>query len=134
MGSSLACRKMKCSNLPKAANRWFSLTQHTQEILYFGGAPRGYPALQTSSQRADGVTRAINSLCVVFGLQGQKRHTQKAKYHMPAITVDNLSKIYRYHRKAPGLRGSIAGLLRRQMLETRAVAEVSFRIEAGEIV
>src|SRR6266545_415600 len=53
---------------------------------------------------------------------------------MPAITVDNLSKTYRYHRKAPGLRGSIAGLLRRQMLETRAVAEVSFRIEAGEIV
>src|SRR6476620_8511820 len=53
---------------------------------------------------------------------------------MPAITVDNLSKTYRYHRKAPGLRGSIAGLLRRQMLETQAVAGVSFTIEAGEIV
>src|SRR5215213_2373108 len=53
---------------------------------------------------------------------------------MPAITVDNLSKTYRYHRKAPGLRGSLAGLLRRQMLETQAVAEVSFTIEAGEIV
>src|SRR5215213_2246111 len=53
---------------------------------------------------------------------------------MPAITVDNLSKTYRYHRKAPGLRGSIAGLLRRQMLETQAVAELSFQIEPGEIV
>jgi hypothetical protein len=53
---------------------------------------------------------------------------------MAAISVDNLSKTYRYHRKAPGLRGSIAGLLRRQMLETQAVAEVSFQIEAGEIV
>jgi len=53
---------------------------------------------------------------------------------MPAITVDNLSKTYRYHRKVPGLRGSIVGLLRRQMLETQAVAEISFVIEAGEIV
>jgi ABC-2 type transport system ATP-binding protein len=53
---------------------------------------------------------------------------------MPAITVDNLSKTYRYHRKAPGLRGSIAGLLRRQMLETQAVADVSFQIDSGEIV
>ena len=53
---------------------------------------------------------------------------------MPAIIVDNLSKTYRYHRKMPGLRGSIAGLLRRQMLETQAVADVSFQIEAGEIV
>src|SRR3954467_9926038 len=53
---------------------------------------------------------------------------------MPAITVDNLSKTYRYHRKVPGLRGSLAGLLRREMLETQAVADVSFAIEAGEIV
>ncbi|HJZ45975.1 MAG TPA: ATP-binding cassette domain-containing protein [Roseiflexaceae bacterium] len=53
---------------------------------------------------------------------------------MPAITVANLSKTYPYHRKAPGLRGSIAGLLRRQMLETRAVDQISFQIEPGEIV
>jgi ABC-2 type transport system ATP-binding protein len=53
---------------------------------------------------------------------------------MPAISVTNLSKTYRYHRKAPGLRGSLAGLLRRQTLETHAVADVSFHIEAGEIV
>ena len=53
---------------------------------------------------------------------------------MPAISVANLSKTYRYHRKAPGLRGSLAGLLRRQTLETHAVADISFTIEAGEIV
>src|SRR5690348_10066433 len=53
---------------------------------------------------------------------------------MPAITVDKLSKTYRYHRKAPGLRGSLAGLLRRKVLEAQAVAEVSFAIEAGEMV
>ena len=51
-----------------------------------------------------------------------------------AIAVADLSKTYRYYRKAPGLRGSLAGLLRREMLETHAVAGVSFAIEAGEIV
>jgi ABC-2 type transport system ATP-binding protein len=53
---------------------------------------------------------------------------------MPAIAVANLSKTYRYHRKVPGLRGSLAGLLRRQTLDTHAVADISFAIEAGEIV
>jgi ABC-2 type transport system ATP-binding protein len=53
---------------------------------------------------------------------------------MAAISVTNLSKSYRYHRKEPGLRGSIVGLIRRQTLETRAVDDVSFEIEAGEIV
>jgi ABC-2 type transport system ATP-binding protein len=53
---------------------------------------------------------------------------------MTAISVANLSKTYRYHRKAPGLRGSLAGLLRRETLETHAVADISFAIEAGEIV
>src|SRR4029079_3973475 len=53
---------------------------------------------------------------------------------MPAISVANLSKTYRYHRKAPGLRGSLAGLLRRRRLETHAVAEISFAIEPGEVV
>src|SRR5689334_2822265 len=53
---------------------------------------------------------------------------------MAAITVASLSKNYRYHRKQPGLRGSIMGLVRRETLETRAVADVSFAIEVGEIV
>jgi len=51
-----------------------------------------------------------------------------------AISVAGLTKIYRYHRKEPGVRGSLRGLVRRRMRETRAVEGVSFRIEAGETV
>ncbi len=53
---------------------------------------------------------------------------------MAAIVATDLSKTYRFHRKAPGLRGSIASLFRRETLETRAVDGVSFAIEAGEVV
>ena len=51
-----------------------------------------------------------------------------------AIEVRGLSKTYRYHRKEPGLRGSVRALFRRETLETRAVEDVSFSIKAGEIV
>jgi ABC-2 type transport system ATP-binding protein len=51
-----------------------------------------------------------------------------------AIEVANLAKTYRYHQKAPGLRGSLGSLLRRQTLEKVAVDAVSFAIEAGEVV
>jgi ABC-2 type transport system ATP-binding protein len=51
-----------------------------------------------------------------------------------AIIADNLVKTYRSHRKAPGLRGSLAGLFRRDTVEARAVDGVSFHIEAGEVV
>jgi ABC-2 type transport system ATP-binding protein len=53
---------------------------------------------------------------------------------VPAIEVVGLTKTYRYHQKAPGLRGSLASLLRRQTLEKTAVAGVSFRIQTGEVV
>ncbi len=53
---------------------------------------------------------------------------------MPAISVIDLVKTYRFHRKEPGLRGSLKSLVRRQMLETRAVDGVSFTIAPGEIV
>ncbi len=53
---------------------------------------------------------------------------------MPAISAVDLAKTYRYHRKEPGLRGSLKGLVRRETLVTRAVDGVSFTIEAGEIV
>jgi len=53
---------------------------------------------------------------------------------MPAIHVIDLVKTYRFHRKEPGLRGSLKSLVRRQMLETRAVDGVSFSIAPGEIV
>jgi len=53
---------------------------------------------------------------------------------VPAVAVANLAKTYRYHQKAPGLRGSLGSLLRRRTLEKAAVAGVSFAIEAGEVV
>ncbi len=53
---------------------------------------------------------------------------------MPAIAATDLARTYRYHRKEPGLRGSLRSLLRRQTLETRAVDGISFSIEPGEIV
>src|SRR5438094_10518890 len=53
---------------------------------------------------------------------------------MAAIAVANLTKTYRFHRKEPGLFGSLKSLVRRRSLETRAVDNVSFTIEPGEIV
>ena len=53
---------------------------------------------------------------------------------MPAIDVVDLAKTYRYHRKEPGLLGSVKSLLRRETLEKRAVDGISFAIEQGEIV
>ena len=53
---------------------------------------------------------------------------------MDVIAVDDLSKTYSYHRKEPGLWGSVKGLVRRQTLQTQAVAGVSFAIAEGEIV
>src|SRR5690242_1818453 len=53
---------------------------------------------------------------------------------MSAITATELTKVYRYHRKAPGMGGALRGLVRREWRETRAVDGVSFAIGAGEIV
>ena len=53
---------------------------------------------------------------------------------MPAILIDNLSKIYHVHHKEPGLRGSLGSLIRRQTLSKRAVDGISFRIQPGEVV
>jgi ABC-2 type transport system ATP-binding protein len=53
---------------------------------------------------------------------------------MAAIVVDELAKTYRYHRKEPGLLGSVKSLVHRQTLQTHAVAGVSFSIQAGEVV
>lgn len=52
----------------------------------------------------------------------------------PAIEVANLSKIYRVPKKAPGLLGSLRALLRREYLSVRAVDDVSFTIQPGELV
>ncbi|MDB5391696.1 MAG: ybhF 3 [Planctomycetaceae bacterium] len=53
---------------------------------------------------------------------------------MPAIHIQNLTKIYRVYRKREGLRAAFAGLFHREYSEVRAVDDVSFSIEQGEMV
>jgi ABC-2 type transport system ATP-binding protein len=51
-----------------------------------------------------------------------------------AIVADRLDKSYRVKVRDPGLRGALAALVRPRYRAVRAVADVSFRISAGEIV
>lgn len=53
---------------------------------------------------------------------------------MSTIIVDNLSKIYPVAVKEPGLKGTIAHFFKRTYREIKAVQNVSFTIEPGEIV
>ena len=50
------------------------------------------------------------------------------------IEVEALVKHFRVHRRAPGLRASLRGLVRRRHVEVRAVEDVSFGIAEGEVV
>ncbi len=53
---------------------------------------------------------------------------------MPTITVNNLKKFYQVHKKEPGLMGSIKSLFHRQYEQVKAVDNISFQIESGELV
>lgn len=53
---------------------------------------------------------------------------------MATIEVKNLSKTYDYYKKDPGLKASIVSLFKREKLFTKAVDEISFNIEEGELV
>ena len=50
------------------------------------------------------------------------------------IEVDGLSKTFRVHKKAPGLRGSIRALFKREYTDKQAVQDVSFGVAEGEIL
>lgn len=52
----------------------------------------------------------------------------------PAIDVQGLSKEYVSYRKAPGIKGAVAGLFRRERTVTKAVKDVTFQIQPGEFV
>jgi len=52
----------------------------------------------------------------------------------PAIVVSNLKKYFKVHKKEPGLAGSVKSLFKREYEETRAVDNISFWIEEGELV
>src|SRR3989344_448452 len=53
---------------------------------------------------------------------------------MSVITVKNLKKYYKVYQKEPGLWGSIKSLWNREYEEVKAVDDISFEIEQGEIV
>ncbi|MEO8581298.1 MAG: ABC transporter ATP-binding protein [Patescibacteria group bacterium] len=53
---------------------------------------------------------------------------------MSLISVKNLKKYYKVYKKEPGLWGSIKSLWHREYEEVKAVDDVSFEIEQGEIV
>ncbi|MBI3291546.1 MAG: ATP-binding cassette domain-containing protein [Elusimicrobia bacterium] len=53
---------------------------------------------------------------------------------MTAIEVVHLTKRFRVHQKAPGLRGAIRGFFHREYREVQAVEDLSFTIAPGELV
>lgn len=53
---------------------------------------------------------------------------------MPIIEVKNLSKIYEYYKKQPGLVNSLKSLFHREKLFTEAVKNISFTINEGELI
>lgn len=53
---------------------------------------------------------------------------------MKTIEVKNLSKVYEYYKKQPGLLASVKGLFKREKLFTEAVKNINFEIEEGELV
>lgn len=52
----------------------------------------------------------------------------------PTIHVNNLSKHFKVYKKEPGLIGSIQSLFKRKYEVVKAVDDVSFTIEQGEVV
>ncbi|MSU76789.1 MAG: ATP-binding cassette domain-containing protein [Gemmataceae bacterium] len=53
---------------------------------------------------------------------------------MPMIEAEGLTKIYRVYQKKDGLFGALRGLFHREYKDIKAVENVSFTIEPGEIV
>lgn len=53
---------------------------------------------------------------------------------MPIIEAKGLTKVYRVYQKKEGIFGALRGLVRREYKEVRAVDDVSFTIEPGEMV
>lgn len=53
---------------------------------------------------------------------------------MPIVEVENLTKNYPVAIKEPGLKGAIAHFFRRTYREVKAVQDITFYIEAGEVV
>jgi ABC-2 type transport system ATP-binding protein len=66
----------------------------------------------------------------------QQRREATADIAAPeaAIVVERLTRDYSAPEREPGLRAALKSLVRRKTKITRAVAEISFQIEPGEVV
>lgn len=53
---------------------------------------------------------------------------------MDIIKVSNLSKTYEYYKKQPGFFGSLRAFISREKLLAKAITEISFNIQEGELV
>src|SRR5713226_1567308 len=53
---------------------------------------------------------------------------------MPHIQVSHLCKYYKVHQKEPGFVGSLRAFVNRQYRDVKAVDDLTFAIDAGEIV
>lgn len=52
----------------------------------------------------------------------------------PMIQVENLKKYYKTYEKEPGLKGSLNSIFHRKYKNVKAVDDISFRINEGELV
>ena len=50
------------------------------------------------------------------------------------IEVKNLKKYYQVYKKEPGIAGSIKSIFNREYLDVKAINDVSFKINEGELV
>lgn len=53
---------------------------------------------------------------------------------MSVVQISHLKKFYQVHQKEPGLTGSVKSLFRRKYEKVRAVNNISFSIEEGELI
>ena len=53
---------------------------------------------------------------------------------MSIVDVSHLKKYYQVHKKEPGLIGSLRSLVKRKYFDVKAVDNISFQIEEGELV
>src|SRR3990172_2106106 len=53
---------------------------------------------------------------------------------MKTIVVENLTKYFRIYQKEPGLVGSVKSLFQRKHYDAKAIDNVSFAIEEGELI
>lgn len=53
---------------------------------------------------------------------------------VPIIQVKHLTKFYKVHQKEPGLMGSLKSLVHRKYYDVKAVDDISFEIEEGELI